>query len=136
MSKVQKISRDETTIIKHVQIKHLVFWFLFGDFYILNIFYKIQNLNKWQLVSVITYTCLNPWALSNTFPQEGQLKPKTLPTSPPKCLWRFELKNPAPGLAVVNKVQPTLYTLHFTAVNSVQPTLFGSEQCKAQTLQQ
>ena len=43
-----------------------VFWFLFGDFNILNIFYKIQNLNEWQLVSVITYwtyTFLNPWAL-------------------------------------------------------------------------
>ena len=42
------------------------FWFLLGDFNISNIFYKIQNLNKQQLVSVIThwtYTCLNPWAL-------------------------------------------------------------------------
>ena len=42
------------------------FWFLFKDFNISNIFYKIQNLKKWQLVSVIThwtYTCLNPWAL-------------------------------------------------------------------------
>ena len=39
------------------------FWFLFGDFNISNIFYKIQNINKWQLASVITnwtYTCLNP----------------------------------------------------------------------------
>ena len=42
------------------------FWFLFGDFIISNIFYKILNLNKCQLVSVIThwtYTFLHPWAL-------------------------------------------------------------------------
>ena len=44
----------------------LFFWFLFEAFNILDIFYKIQNLSKWQLVSVIThwtYTYLNPWAL-------------------------------------------------------------------------
>ena len=44
----------------------LFFRFLFGDFNISDIFYKILNLNKWPLVSVIThrtYTCLNPWAL-------------------------------------------------------------------------
>ena len=43
------------------------FWFLFWDFNISNIFYKMQNLNEWQLVSVIThwtYTFLNPWALA------------------------------------------------------------------------
>ena len=64
MSKVYKIFRDKTTITKHMQIKHLVFFgFLFGDCNISNIFDKIQNLNKWQLVSVIThwtYNCLNP----------------------------------------------------------------------------
>ena len=50
-----------------MQIKYLFFLFLFGDFNISNIFYKIQNLNKWQLASVIThwtYTCLNPGALT------------------------------------------------------------------------
>ena len=49
-----------------MQIEHLFLRFLFTDFNISNIFYKIQKLNKWQLVSVIThwtYTCLNPWAL-------------------------------------------------------------------------
>ena len=42
------------------------FWFLFRDFTISHIFYKIQNINKFQLVSIITqwtYTCQNPWAL-------------------------------------------------------------------------
>ena len=44
------------------------FWFLIGDFNIPSIFYKIQNWNEWQLVSVIThwtYSFLNPWALSH-----------------------------------------------------------------------
>ena len=43
-----------------------MFWFLFGDFNISDIFYKMQNLNEWQIVSVITHwtnTLLNPWAL-------------------------------------------------------------------------
>ena len=42
------------------------FWILFQDLKISNLFYKIQNLNKWQLVSLIThwtYDFLNPWAL-------------------------------------------------------------------------
>ena len=40
------------------------FWFLFRDFNISNIFYKIQNVNEWPLVLIIThwtYTFLNPW---------------------------------------------------------------------------
>ena len=68
MSKVQEIFRDKTSITKHVQIKYLFFLFLFGDFNISNIFYKIQRFNKWQLVSVIThwtYSCLNLQALQN-----------------------------------------------------------------------
>ena len=42
------------------------FLLLFRDFNILDIFYKIQNLNEWKIFSVIThwtYTFLNPWAL-------------------------------------------------------------------------
>ena len=65
MSKVYKIFQEETRITKH-----LLFWFLLGDFNISNIFYKIQNLNEWQLVSVIThmtYTFLNPWTLNKTW---------------------------------------------------------------------
>ena len=49
------------------------FGFVFGDFNISNIFYKIQNLNEWQLVSLIThwtYTFLNPWALDSPIPPQ------------------------------------------------------------------
>ena len=40
-------------------------WFLFGDFNIADIFFKIQKFKKLQFAPVIThwtYTCLNPWA--------------------------------------------------------------------------
>ena len=46
--------------------KSTYFWFLFRDFIISDIFYKIQNLNWWPVFLVIThwtYTCLSPWAL-------------------------------------------------------------------------
>ena len=44
----------------------MIFWFPFKDIKIADIIYKIQNLNYWQFVPVIThwtYTSQNPWAL-------------------------------------------------------------------------
>ena len=59
---VENISRRNKNYKTCAKKTLSVFWFLFGDFNISNIFYKIQNLNEWQLVSVIIhwpYTFLN-----------------------------------------------------------------------------
>ena len=99
-----KIFQEETRITKHVQKMHsnvkkcrkyfkkkqesqknckkntYIFWFLFGDFNISNVFYKIQKLNQWQIVSVITHwthTFLNPGSglrmAGDLVPQEAPL---------------------------------------------------------------
>ena len=49
-----------------IHMKKTLFWFLVGDYYISDMFYRIQNLNLWPVFPVIThwtYTCLSPWAL-------------------------------------------------------------------------
>ena len=65
VNSVENISRGNNNRKTRAKRSTYFFWFLFGDFNISNIFYKILNLNKCQLVLIIThwtYTCLNPWA--------------------------------------------------------------------------
>ena len=72
MSKVQKICQEKNKNHKtSAKTAFICFLFLFGDFNISNIFFKILNLHEWQYVSVIThwtYTFLNPWALTKATP--------------------------------------------------------------------
>ena len=57
---------DEILHQKTLTKKAHFVWFQVGDFNISDIFYKIQNFNKWPVLLVITnwtYTFLSPWAL-------------------------------------------------------------------------